>query len=62
MPKNTPMRNTPITAAVTYSGLKPRSGMEMRRPTQRMMFRSTADPRPAVASANPASAPRTPEG
>ena len=46
---------------MTYSGLTPRSGIEMTRAIQKMMLSTTAEPSPAVAKANPASGPLTPD-
>ena len=56
-----PMMITPTMAAMPYSGLTPRIGIEMTSPSQNRMFSTTADPIPAVASANPASGPVTPD-
>ena len=57
----TAMMITPTTAASPYSGLTPRIGIETTSPSQKMMFSTTAEPMPAVASANPASGPLIPE-
>ena len=51
----------PATAARPYAGFTPRNGTDMTRPIQKMTFNTTADPIPAVASANPASGPLTPD-
>ena len=55
------MMTTPARAAVTYSGLTPRSGIETSRAIQKMRLSTTAEPSPAVARANPASGPLTPD-
>ena len=54
------MNKTPTNAAVPYTALTPRVGMEMRRPNHKMRFNMTAEPMPAVAKANAASGPGTP--
>jgi hypothetical protein len=41
--------------------LTPRIGIDTRSEIQKMRLRTTADPRPAVASANPASGPLIPD-
>ncbi len=51
----------PRSAAVTYSGLTPRSGIDTSSAVQKMRLRTTAEPSPAVARAKPASAPLTPD-
>ena len=55
-----PIRMIPATAAVPYTGFTPRMGMEMMSPDHKMRFSTTADARPDVANANPASGPGTP--
>ena len=51
----------PASAAVTYSGLTPRSGIDTSRAIQKMRLSTTAEPSPAVARAKPASGPLTPD-
>ena len=57
----TTMMPRPSSAAVTYSGLTPRNGIDTSSAVQKMRLSTTADPSPAVARAKPASAPRTPD-
>ena len=56
-----PINTAPATAAVLYTGLEPRNGIDTTRPTHNNTLRITAEPMPAVASAKPASAFFTPE-
>lgn len=51
----------PAMAATPYPLLTPRMGMEAIRPIHRMRLSTTAEPRPAVARANPALGPSTPD-
>ena len=57
----TSMIPRPARAAVTYSGLTPRRGIDTSSAVQKIRLSTTADPRPAVASANPAFGPLTPD-
>ena len=60
-PTATIITTMPARAATTYSPLAPRIGIEISRANHSMTLSTTAEPMPAVAMANPASAPRTPE-
>jgi hypothetical protein len=52
---------SPASAAVTYRGLTPRKGIDTRRAVQKIRLRMTADAKPAVARAKPASGPVAPD-
>ncbi len=52
---------SPARAAVTYSGLTPRNGIDTSSAVQKSRFSTTADASPAVARANPASGPLAPD-
>ena len=52
---------TPASAAVPYSAFTPRTGIEISSAHHRIRFNTTADTRPTVASAKPASGPDTPD-
>ena len=60
-PAAIPMMMMPATAARLYASLTPRNGTDMISPVQKMMLSTTAEPMPAIASANPASGPLTPD-
>ena len=57
----TNIKMTPTSAADPYAALTPRPGIDAISPTHSTRLSTTAEPRPAVASANPASGPGTPE-
>ena len=57
---NAASSTAPTRATVTYTLLKPWSGIEITSATQSIAFRTTAEPIPWVASAKPASVPLTP--
>ena len=61
MPLAININTMPAMAAVAYPGLTPRMGIDTIRPIQNSKLRTTAEPRPAVAKANPASGPLTPD-
>ncbi len=61
MPTAIIITTTPATAAMAYNPLAPRIGIEISRANHNITLSTTAEPIPAVAMANPASAPRTPD-
>ena len=54
-----PIRMIPAMAAVPYTGFTPRNGIDTTKPNHNTKLRTTAEARPAVASAKPASGPGT---
>ena len=60
-PAATSITMTPTKAAEPYAAFTPRPGIDAIKPTHKMRFNTTAEPRPAVASAKPASGPDTPD-